>query len=307
MKKAVVTGANGFVGTALCRELSRRGVKVIAVVRGGESDVSGIRDLSGLRIIYCDMSRYGELGQLLSERDVDVFYHLAWEGAAGSMRGDESVQLRNVQYSCDALRGCYELQCKRFVFASSIMEYEVNALMEKETTPPVTSLYSSAKVAANQMLRTLAASLGIEYIRGVISNIYGPGEKNPRLINASIRKMLRREHCSFSPGEQMYDFIYIDDAAGAFYAIGERGRANRTYYIGSQQPRPLRDFLLEMAHQVDPSLEIGLGELPFHGVSLTYREFDIHGVMNDTGFVPKVDFAEGIRRTVEWIKREEMA
>ena len=105
----------------------------------------------------------------------------------------------------------------------------------------------------------------------------------------------------------MYDFIYIDDAAGAFYAIGERGRANRTYYIGSQQPRPLREFLLEMAHQVDPSLEIGLGELPFHGVSLTYREFDIHGVMNDTGFVAKVDFAEGIWRTVEWIKREEMA
>lgn len=56
-----------------------------------------------------------------------------------------------------------------------------------------------------------------------------------------------------------------------------------------------------MRDVIDPNIEIGLGELPFNGVSLTYKEFDIHAVKNDTGFVPNVSFAEGIRNTANWI------
>ena len=212
------------------------------------------------------------------------------------------VQLKNVQYSCDTVRTAAAIGCKRFVFASSIMEYEIEAAMETEKIPGINTLYCSAKVAANYMERTLAGSLGMNYIRAVISNIYGPGEVSPRLVNTSLRNMLSGEHCSFSPGNQLYDFIYITDAARAFMAIGEKGASNRTYYIGSLHPRPLKDFLLEMRDCVDPSLEIGLGDIPFNGISLTYDEFDIDAVRRDTGVVPEVTFREGIKQTIQWIK-----
>ena len=100
----------------------------------------------------------------------------------------------------------------------------------------------------------------------------------------------------------MYDFIYIDDAAEAFCRIGEKGISNRTYYIGSLNPKPLREFLLEMRDAIDPRIEIGLGEIPFGGISLTYKEFDVNAVKNDTGFIPKVSFKEGIKKTAIWIK-----
>ena len=118
----------------------------------------------------------------------------------------------------------------------------------------------------------------------------------------SLRKLLNDEHCSFSAGNQLYDFIYITDAAKAFVAIGEKGKTNRTYYIGSQNPRLLKEFLIEMRDCVDPNIAIGLGELPFNGVSLSYTEFDINAVKNDTGFVPSIDFKEGINKTIEWLK-----
>ena len=54
---------------------------------------------------------------------------------------------------------------------------------------------------------------------------------------------------------------------------------------------------------VDPGIKIGLGEVPFKGVSLTYREFDIDSVKNDTGFVPTVSFTEGIQNTIAWLRR----
>ena len=302
MKKAIVTGANGFVGTALCRALSRAGIQVIAVIRNEEENGSAIRNLENLRIVYCDLKDFASLSTLIPDRDAQVLYHLAWVGTAGPLRGSAEAQMNNIRFACDTMRACRELNCPRFVFASSIMEYEIAALMATERKPGINTLYCSAKAAANAMLRTLAADAGVDYIRAVISNIYGPGEMSPRLVNTSLRRLLKGEHCAFSAGEQMYDFIYIDDAAAAFVAIGEKGVSDRTYYIGSPQPRPLKSFLLEMRNQVDPDLAIGLGELPFQGVSLTYREFDTDAVRRDTGFVPEISFAEGIRRTVEWIR-----
>ena len=113
--------------------------------------------------------------------------------------------------------------------------------------------------------------------------------------------MLGGEHCSFSAGEQLYDFIYIDDATDAFIRLGDRGKLNRTYYIGSMNPRPLKEYLKEMRDCVDPKIEIGLGELEFKGVSLTYEEFDREALKRDTGFEPKTEFSEGIKKTIEWL------
>lgn len=297
-----MTGANGFIGTALCRVLSDDGVKVIAVVRNEEENVRNIEKIEGLSIVYCDLSEFKNLATVIADIDFDVFYHLAWIGSAGPLRGDIDVQMKNVQYTCDTVKACADLGCKRMVFASSIMEYEIGALMATDSTPDINTLYSSAKAAANYMARTIAASMGVDYIRAVISNVYGPGESSPRLVNTSLKKLLKGEHCSFSPGEQIYDFIYITDAAKSFVAIGDKGVANRTYYIGSRNPKPLKEFLCKMRDQVNPTIELGLGDLPFNGISLTYEEFDVNAVEKDTGFVPEVTFEQGIKNTIDWIK-----
>lgn len=304
MKRAIVTGANGFVGTALCHTLVKKGYKVIAIVRNQKSNVKGIDNVDNIEIRYCDLSEYRQLSKIIDGCGFDVFFHMAWNGTSGELRGSDEVQIKNIQYACDAVRACAELQCKRFVFASSIMEYEIIKFMETAGTPGINTLYSSAKVAADYMARTIAANLEIDYIRAVISNIYGPGEKSARLVNTSIRKMLRGEHCAYSEGKQLYDFIYIDDAAEAFVSVGEKGKANETYYIGSLNPRPLKEFLVDMKNQVDSGIEIGLGEIPFSGVTLKYNEFDIKAIKRDTGFEPHVTFSQGIRNTIQWIREE---
>lgn len=300
MKSALVTGAVGFVGTALCHRLTSHGVKVTALVREG-SDTEAISGLDDLEILYCDMSDYASLPERVGRKNFDVFFHLAWEGSAGSLRADANVQTDNIRYSCDAVKACAAMGCRRFVYAASIMEYEYEAALRAGKSQGVNSLYSIAKRTAGDMSRVLADSLGTEHIRAVISNIYGPGERSPRLINSSLRALLAGQHCSFSAGEQLYDFIYIDDAAEAFFAIAEKGYAGKTYYIGSESPKPLKEYLRCMSDQTGCG-SIGLGEYPFNGVSLTYREFDTCALKADTGFVPLTSFDEGIRKTIKWIR-----
>ena len=303
MKKALVTGANGFIGTEVCIELCKQGIEVIAVVRNETRNISRINALPGLRIVYSDMTEYNDLSRIVPDRDIDVMYHFAWEGCSGTARANSNVQIDNIRFSCTAIRACNEIGCRRFVFAASIMEYETEALMQTDRTPSVNSHYGIAKMSADYMARTIAGELGITYVRAVISNIYGPGENSPRLINTSIRKLLKGEYCQFSAGEQLYDFIYITDAAKMFARLGEDGKNNKTYYIGND-PRPLKEYILKMQSIVAPDNEIGLGKLPFDGVSLSYSEFNRDAVYNDTGIRPEVSFEEGIRKTMDWIKTE---
>ena len=302
MKKVLVTGANGVVGSAVCRELDSRGIRVSAVVRDEDSAVGRIGDIDGIDIIYMDLSAIHKLHEIVSDRDFDVFYHFAWTGSAGPLRGDYSVQLKNIEYTCNAVKAARKLGCSRFVFAASIMEYEVRKLMETDKKAGINTLYSTAKLAAEYMARAEADHEGIVYVGGVISNIYGPGETSPRLVNTTIRKLQNGDYCTFSPGEQLYDFIYVDDAARAFYELGENALPGRSYYVGSGEIRQLRYYLETIRDVVAPGTEIGLGAIPFDGVSLTYKELDTDALRKDTGFVPAVGFEEGIRRTDLWIR-----
>lgn len=300
--RAIVTGAGGFLGSALCKTLSAQDAEIVAVVRNSETANDTLSSLPHTRIVSCGMESYTHLAQTLRDFDADVCYHFAWEGSTGAARQDPGIQLRNVAHTCDLVRACAEMRCRRFVYAGSIMEYELEACTRAGLQPPASALYSAAKMSAGYMAGVLAASYGTDYIRTIISNVYGPGEKNPRLIHSSLRSMLAGEACAFSPGEQMYDFVYIDDAAAMFAALGTDGRPNGLYYIGSGAPRRLKAFLTEMRDVAAPEMPSGLGKKNAPACSLQYNEFDLHAVERDTGITAQVSFAEGIRRTAEWIR-----
>ena len=113
--------------------------------------------------------------------------------------------------------------------------------------------------------------------------------------------MLNGEHCAFSSGEQLYDFIYVTDAAIMFVMLGEKSVSNRTYYIGNQEQKPLKDYIIELRDCVSPNLEIGIGELTSSGISLQYNEFDVNTIERETGYIPQIAFNEGIKKTIKWI------
>ncbi len=302
MKSAIITGANGFIGKAVVKTLLAEEVEVYALVRDKQR-ASG--ELYETHIIECDMDRYYDLPRIMKGINPDVMYHFAWNGTAGKRRGDERVQLHNVQGTCNAVRAAKAIGCKRFVFPSSIMQYEVDSEIKGMKNPAISAVYSTAKLTADYMARIIAADSHLEYISAMISNVYGPGECSPRFINSSIRKLLNGEHLSLTLGQQLYDFIYITDAARMFAVIGAQGIAGRNYYIGNTEPRPLRSFVEEMRDTVAPEAYLGFGEIPYSGRGLTYTEFDTSLLCKDTGVIPKVSFSEGILHTRDWIIKQE--
>ncbi|MGI5985873.1 MAG: NAD(P)-dependent oxidoreductase [Clostridiales bacterium] len=297
MKAAVVTGAGGFLGSALVAELRGHGVKVLAISRSR----SCLTDDEGVERLTLELSQLGTLASMTEPR-WDTFYHLAWEGSAGEKRKNAGLQLRGVQTTVEAVRAAKALGCSMFIGAGSIMEKELLASSAKPGLRPAQGhIYSAAKLAAHHMSECTAAELGIYHIWPIITNAYGEGETSPRLLNTTIRKIIRGEELCFTDGRQNYDFIHVRDAAKALRMLGERGEPFREYVIGSGTARPLREFLLEMQAVLAPEREFIFGDIPFEGISLPLEQFDISPLRRDTGFEPEISFSQGIRQTMNWI------
>lgn len=302
MKKVIISGANGFVGGALVRELLQYDYEIYALDRKGCSHNLPMDER--VRFIPCDLSEMASLTDMLPHQAYESFIHLAWVGSAGPARADTRLQLQNAQWTVDSLRVAKGLGCRRFLCAGSIMEHEtIAAAYTKGNRPGMGYIYGGGKLIAHVMCMSVAAELGMDLIWPEITNAYGVGEKSPRMINTTIQKCLRGEAPQFTSGTQNYDFVYIDDVARAFRLIAENGKPFHEYLIGSSSARPLKEFLLEMQASIAPELPFKFGDLPFTGIDLPLSKFDCSQTEKDTGFRAEVSFAEGCRRTMEWWRK----
>ncbi len=301
---AVVTGANGFVGTALLQELTSRGISVFAIVKDEKENIEGIKDLPGVQIIYCEMDELSTLADKISGNH-EVFYHLAWAGSTGPARGDYTLQLTNVRWTLDAVNIAAAIGCKRFIGAGTLAEFDVAAYAPLNgSTPNRVSCYAAAKIAAHYMSKAECAHVGISHLWAYLSNTYGIGNYTSNFVNFASKTMLTGKSADFTTGEQPYDFVYISDIAQGLYCIGAKGKENHSYYIGSTAPRKLKEFIADIRDEIDPTIQLNLGAVPFNGVAQPESTFDCSALVQDTGYCPKVSFRDGIQMTIPWLRAQ---
>lgn len=303
MNRVIITGAGGFIGYALASRLLDEGVEVYAVVRKQRKQWERLEQRDNCHVVVCNLENMADLDSLITEKGFDAFYHFAWQGVSDNDSTDLKVQLNNVWGTAKAVETAGRLECRKFVFASSIMEYELDKLMQSTLPSGERNIYRAAKKMASAVARICCNAARIEYHSALITNVYGPGEFSDRFVITTLKKMLKGEKLFFSAATQMYDFCYIDDAVSILDLIGRNGKENHSYYVGAAQPRPLKEYILEMRNCVGGESEMdfsGRGE--FIGVSLDYDEFDIHSSEKELHYQAGTGFREGIGKTLEWLR-----
>ena len=302
MRTAVVTGAGGFIGGALTRRLLDEGVKVYGVDISEKALLPHIKNENFTPVI-ADFSKYPRLHEMI-EVDIDVFYHFAWQGVFGEAFKDYQLQLDNAKHACEAMEQAIKIGCKKFVYAGTYNEYEIkNFLNSEKFEPRYTCIYSGAKTVAEVVCKTLAYNNGIEYSAGLVAMAYGEGNRSMMLPNVVMRQLLTGQTPKLIKGDNLYDLIYIDDIAEAFYRIGERGKNLKSYYVGHRKLKTFRELLTELGEIVNPNIELKFGEYKDTD-NKDYSLIDLDALYNDTDFECRADFKESIMKTANYIKNE---
>ena len=122
MKRAVVTGATGAVGSALLRALTGRGVECLVLLRPNSARAGNLPQSPLISVLPCALEEFSLL-QNRTGREYDVFYHLAWKGTTGADRQDLPLQLENVSHALDAVELAKRFGCHTFIGAGSQAEY----------------------------------------------------------------------------------------------------------------------------------------------------------------------------------------
>lgn len=300
MHTAIVTGATGMIATALIRRLIKENVKVYALCKPGTSD--GIEELQNenVTVIDADISEFLAAKDKIHEK-CDVLYHFAWLGTFGNGRDDPYLQINNIKYTVDCVKLAKETGCEKFIGAGSQAEWGPFDGVLSADTPvnPITG-YGMAKYSAGKLSRLYADSVGLTHIWVRILSVFGVGSIPQSIIPSSLDKFIKGERAAFTKGEQIWDFLYCDDAALAFYLIGKNAKESKIYPLGSGEKRTLAEYITAMRDTAAPEAEVYLGEIPYNKGQVMILEADIGELVKDTGFKPEVGFEEGIRRTFEW-------
>lgn len=299
MENILVTGGSGFIGSALVDYLVRNGKNVI-ILRKDNKSLSIIRKkkIERATVININLSQISELTEL--NLHIDTCFHFAWNGITGAALSDWRIQLDNVRYICELMKTVAKMECKRFIGAGSFGQLE---LKKEVYLKGRENFYKCAKDSCEDFGRTLSGELGMEFIWPLITNCYGVGEESDRFINSLLKRLIRNEDVAVSEGTQLYDFVYIDDVARAFYLIGEHGKNGKRYLIGSGEAKQHREWIEKIPQFIGSTGKLKFGEYKYSGIYLEKKDFDITDLVEDTGFIPVISFEEGIKRTASYLKK----
>lgn len=299
MKKILITGASGFIGYRLSKELIKRGYFLLLLTRN-YSNLKSRLDKDKINsnmyeIVEVDLESNYELKQ----SNIEACIHLAWIGIRGTNLTNARIQRCNIDVMLKLMDELKKCNCKLFIGAGSISQNEISsrkAQCDKER------YYRCVKQFCEDMGREYAKELGMKFIWPRITNTYGIGEESPRFINSLLRSIASSKKIKMSSGYQMYDFVYIDDLINAFILIMQEGKEERRYNIGSGMAKPLKEWIEPIPSYCGENYQLKLGELEYRGAFLDQIDFSIEELVEDTGYFPRVSFEDGIKATYNWIK-----
>lgn len=296
MNSVVVTGANGFIGSSLINKLVKENVKVVAIDL--DFSCSDLPDIENILKLEINLNNVELLMKKIPIDEYDAFYHLAWRGVNGLDKANPSIQLDNEQIAINCALVAKNVNCKKLLCAGTIAEQAVKSLSKLNSTSGG-MMYGVAKHCTQLMLEAYCKNIGLNFVWMQFSNIYGPTNRTGNLVSYTIHELKEGKEATFGPALQPYDFIFIEDLIEAIYRLGNNKTKQNMYFIGSGEPRQLKDYLIEIGRTYGREDLIKIGVRPEDGIIYTLDMFDIKDLAKDIGNYVSTSFAEGIEYTIK--------
>jgi nucleoside-diphosphate-sugar epimerase len=309
MKKYVVTGGAGFIGSTLVRCLLRAGAPKVHVIDNLSSGKrSNLEEVAGqVEFHLADIRRYEEIAGILKGAAV-VFHLAAVPSVPKSIESPVDSHETNIDGTFHVLRACADGGAGRVVYAASSSAYGDTPVLPKSESmaPQPKSPYAVQKLAGEYYCSVFTSCWGLETVALRFFNVYGP-RQDPQspysgVLSIFMKRLMERQRPTiFGDGEQSRDFTYVEDVAElCLKAAAASGVAGKMYNAGNGKRYTLNTVWRMLTELEGVSIEpIYAPERPG---DVRHSQADITAAVRDLGHAPRFTLEEGLRRTLAWYK-----
>ncbi len=254
-----------------------------------------------MRLVSCDLLDQASLARHLEAARPNACFHFAWYAVPG-LYWRSLENLNSLQASTALAVQLAQLGCDRFVGIGTCFEYDDTRGRLSESSPArPRSLYAAAKLACALLLEQIAAAEGMRYTWARVFYQYGPGEDARRLVPAVIQALLKGERALLSPGEQVRDYLHVEDVVAGIDAAADA--LDGVVNIGSGVPVRVADIVHKIGELTGRAELIALGAVPQDPADPIYICAD-STKLQSTGWRPAYNLESGLADTIEWWSQE---
>ncbi|MCX5704369.1 MAG: dTDP-glucose 4,6-dehydratase [Candidatus Omnitrophica bacterium] len=306
--KILVTGGAGFIGSEFVRQTVKKGYGIIVVDKlTYAGDLARLKEAEGKYKFYkADICNQKQIGSIFKKEKPDIIVHFAAETHFDRSIQDASpfieTNIKGTQALLDISR---KYKIKKFIQISSDEVYgdiERGSFTEDSPLKP-NSPYAASKAAADLLIKSYIRTYGFPAIIIRPCNNYGPWQYPEKLIPLAILKILKGGKVPvYAKGKNIREWLYVQDCANGILKVLEKGRLGEIYNIGSNQEKQNIEVvrgLLKILNADETKIHF-VKDRPGHDIryKLNWRK-----ITKETGWKPRVKFAEGIGLTVNWYLR----
>ena len=328
-KTLLVTGGAGFIGSAVVRELINQSEHTVInldklTYAGNLDSLSSVADNPRYHFVQADITNAEQMTKILGEYQPDIIMHLAAESHVDrSIDGPADFIQTNIvgtytlleaaRHYWAALKTSNAVKAEGFRF-HHISTDEVYGDLEgtddlfTETTPYApSSPYSASKASSDHLVRAWNRTFGLPVVITNCSNNYGPYHFPEKLIPLMILSALAGKPLPvYGNGQQIRDWLYVEDHARALMLVAQEGKLGETYNIGGHNEKTnlevvqtLCDLLQEQVPQDASYRDLITFVTDRPGHDHRYA-IDASKIEQELGWTPQETFETGLRKTVQW-------
>lgn len=299
-QRIIITGAGGFLGSAVAKAAAAAGQDVVAVVRNNSSRLAPIAN--DIAIHEVDLADGLAVTTLLDAVRPDIVIHSAWEGVGGALRSGD-IQLDNIKTSVALADAAIAAGAAKFVGIGSQAEYgRYDRKITESDLPQPTMLYGAAKLAANHLAAQRCREAGISFAWLRLFSVYGPGDNPNWLIPSTAASLVRGRSPQCTAGTQKWDYLHIDDAAQGVLSAAVTNAASGVFNLSSGNPVAVRTIVETLRDIAAPRLDLRFGDVPFGPDQIMHLEGDNCRLREATGWSVRIPLDEGLRQVVDELR-----
>jgi len=305
-KNILVTGASGFIGSHLVRQLLKQGARVGVMVRYGDlvKNVRLSECWSRIHVIEADVRNRGALEAVRRFQPEVVFHLAAYQHVGQSFGQVEECFDVNAKGTANVFDACAGVGKFVHVSTSEVYGFQECVPFSEAMEPRPVSPYAITKYAAEmycQMKQRIGGDTSIVLLRPF--NAFGPYQSAKAIIPELILKCLRGETVQTTSGEQTREFNFVTDIVdGMLLATEHSQKIDGPLNIASGQEIAIRELVEKTAQLTQSRSRIEIGALPHRPNEIWRMQGDPSRIRNLLGWAPRVSLDDGLEITVAWYR-----